>query len=88
MKWFYFTHFFGLLNNLTVQHLSILSGSRRSWLASACEALSSVVIGLLSVAAHLLMALEVSDDFIQHVNEAAESVRDSCIQLVVLTEVI
>lgn len=54
--------------------LSILGGSRCSWLASACEALSSVVIGLLLVGAHLLMALEVSDDFIQHVNEAAESV--------------
>lgn len=68
--------------------MSILSGSRCSWLASAYVALSSVVMGLLLVGAHLLMALEVSDDFIQHVNEAAESVRDSCIQLVVLTEVI
>lgn len=38
--------------------------------------------------AHLLMVLEVSDDFTQHVNEAAKLRRDSCIQLVILTEVI
>lgn len=51
-------------------------------------ALSSVVIGLLLVGAHLLMVLELSDDSTQHVNEAAKSVRDSCIQLAILTEVI
>lgn len=34
-------------------------------------ALSSVVIGLLLVRAHLLMVLEVSDDFTQRVNDAA-----------------
>lgn len=51
-------------------------------------ALSSVVIGLLLVGAHLLMMLVVSDDFTQHVNEAAKSVRYSSIQLVILTEVI
>lgn len=38
--------------------------------------------------AHLLMAFEVSDDFTQHVNEVAKSARDSCMQLVILTEVI
>lgn len=38
--------------------------------------------------AYLLKAFELSDDFSQRVNEAAESVSDSCIQLVILTEVI
>ena len=49
--------------------------SRCSWLASAFIALSSAVIGLLLEGAQLLMVLTAGDDFTQHVNEAAKSVR-------------
>lgn len=51
-------------------------------------ALLFVVIGLLLVEGRLLMVLELSDDFTHHVNEAAKVARDSCILLVILTEVI
>lgn len=72
---FYLLFLFFFIDNLTV-HLNILSVIRCSWLASARRDLSSVVIGLLLAGAHLLMVLVVSDDFTQHVNEAAISVRD------------
>lgn len=50
--------------------------------------LSPVVIGFPLVGSRLLMVLKVSDDFTQHVNEAPESERDFCIQLVIINEVI
>lgn len=49
---------------------------------------SSDVIGLLLVRAHLLIVLMVSDDFTQHVNDAASSRGDSCALLVILSGVI